>query len=355
MLLTKVVVLLTLMLCVLASTINNLPRRSCKSGAPHPLLPARTVFQFDTNNTWLENIAVRSNGHLLLTMLAPTASLYTLKDPYSKTPELSLLHTFDNATSLLGITEIDDDVFAFISATYADDPGSVSAPSTSIVWEVSFAGSEFSIRKGVDLSGVQIPNGITSIPHTSTVLVADACGGDITRCDLRNGMCTVILKDAQTGHSQGCLSTVGSVGVNGVHYRAEYLYWTNSDQVSLFKTRLGRDGYLPTNSTAAVETVGKLDAAFVDDFTEDDAGVFWIAAGTNNTIVALQSDDGSSQVLAGSLLEPTVAGCTAVAFGRTTQDRKTLYVVTNGGQQTPVNGVREPAKVVALDTAEFVY
>jgi hypothetical protein len=47
----------------------------------------------------------------------------------------------------------------------------------------------------------------------------------------------------------------------------------------------------------------------------------------------------------------TVAGDTACHFGRRQTDRKTLYVVTDGGLADPVNGtVVEGGKAIALDT-----
>ena len=53
----------------------------------------------------------------------------------------------------------------------------------------------------------------------------------------------------------------------------------------------------------------------------------------------------------GSQYQLTVAGDTACHFGRRQTDRKTLYVVTDGGLADPVNGtVVEGGKAIALDT-----
>ncbi|KAI1824257.1 hypothetical protein F4861DRAFT_269667 [Xylaria intraflava] len=339
MLLAKFQSLLAFIPYALASSAVDSSPRACKPGTPSHILPAKNIFQPNETGVWLENIAVRSNGDLLLTMLEPTASLYTLKRPYSEAPEFSLIHTFHNAPGLVGITETEADVFAVVSIQYGNSSDPVSAASA--IWGVSFMGSAFEIQKMADLPDAMLPNGITSFPGSSTVFVADSRGGDIIRCDLRIGACGDALKDAQTTPVS---NTSESVGVNGVHYREGYLSWSNSDLVSIFRSRLDQNGWPAANST--VETVGKVDAVFIDDFAEDDAGIFWIAAGRNNTIIALRSD-GSSEVVAGSPTELTVAGCTAVAFGRTIHDSRILYVVTNGQV--------EPAKVVALDAADYAY
>lgn len=73
------------------------------------------VWQFP-NGTWAENIAVRSNGQLLVTILS-SPELYEV-DPFGlETPQL--LQRFPNATGLLGIVELKEDVFAVVAGNYS--------------------------------------------------------------------------------------------------------------------------------------------------------------------------------------------------------------------------------------------
>lgn len=59
-------------------------------------------------------------------------------------------------------------------------------------------------------------------------------------------------------------------------------------------------------------------------------------------------------VVAGAQQESVVAGAIAGTFGRTSADRHILYVVTDGGLASPINGTFvEPAKVVAVDTSRL--
>ncbi|KAH8165607.1 hypothetical protein CIB48_g2645 [Xylaria polymorpha] len=336
MLLPKLYYLSTFYPCALALSVKTRSH----------LFPTHNVFQLNETGTWLENIAIRTNGDLLATMLTPTASLYTLKQPYSATREFSLLHTFENATGLLGITEISNDNFAILSAELDSTSNPVLGSST--IWGVSFEHDEFSTRKIASIPDVLLPNGITSIPNSSAVLVADSIGGTVTRCDTLTAICEVVLERTETKPVSSALSPLG---INGLHYRDGYIYWSNSNLVSIFRIRVDKQGY-PVPS-AKVETIGTVDASFIDDFAEDCNGRFYVATGGNNTIVELQQN-GSSKVVAGSLMDLTVAGSTAAAFGRTVHDSRTLYVVTNGAVKEPVNGKTEPAKIVALDTSRSV-
>ncbi|KAI2637435.1 hypothetical protein GGS21DRAFT_489212 [Xylaria nigripes] len=334
MLFSKFQSLLVLIPCALASTIAYPPSYCTQKRA------ARTIFQFKEAGVSLENIAVRPNGDLLVTMLAPNASLLTVKKPYSATPEVSLLYTFENQTGLLGITETKHDEFAFISVQNNSTTGPVS---TAAIWQVTFSregGVE--VEEAANITGVLLPNGLTSIKGSSAVLVADSFAGDITRCNLHSGSCEVVLSNAQTA---SVTDAAGTFGVNGVHYSKGYLFFSNSNQGAIFKTRVDRDGYPIANSTVA--TVGVLNNTFVDDFADDGLGTIFAATNINNTVVSLQSD-GLSEVVAGSLSEFTVAGSASLAFGRTKRDSGVLYVITSAGFAT-VNGTAAPAQIVALD------
>ncbi|KAI0401079.1 hypothetical protein F4802DRAFT_601354 [Xylaria palmicola] len=318
------------------------------------LLPTRSAFQFTEPRTWVENIAVRSNGDLLVTMLLPNASLYTLRRPYSATREVALVHTFQNASGLLGITETDTDTFAILSVRFTETLAAI--PGSSTLWGLSLRRDRLRTWKIASLPHVQVPNGITAIPGTSAVLAADSSGGTVTRCDTRTGTCEVVLA-ARAETTPGTGDGREPTGINGIHYRGGddgHVYWSNSNLASIFRTRVDRHGYLAANASADVQVqrVGRLDASFIDDFAIDDAGRFWVTVGHNNTVAALWRN-GEVEVVAGSLADFAVAGCTAAAFGRTAHDSRTLYVVTNGALRAPVNGTTEPGKIVAIDTSAY--
>jgi hypothetical protein len=90
-------------------------------------LVLRNVTQFP-NGTWVENLAVRSNGQLLVT-LASAPELY-LVDPIGGKQPL-LVHQFPSVVGLTGIAEVEKDVFAVVGGnlsltTFTSPPGSYS-------------------------------------------------------------------------------------------------------------------------------------------------------------------------------------------------------------------------------------
>ncbi|KAI4861183.1 hypothetical protein F4820DRAFT_434608 [Hypoxylon rubiginosum] len=327
-------------------------------------LPAKTIFQFNQTGTWLENLAVRPNGDLLMTMLTPSASLWTLKRPYSPHPEASLVHTFSGATGLNGITETSPDTFVLLSAEYSGVGEPVAG--SFAVWEVSFrrgpsSSSTPSIRKITDFPEAQLANGIASVPscESDIVLVGDSFAGSLWRIDTRTGAREPLIQQApsMSAPAGGALP----IGINGLKVRAGYAYWSNSAQVAVYRTRIDGHGYLAApapsataaDGTAVVveETVATLDGSpFVDDFAFDNRGLLWAATNGDNKVDVVRVGDGFVETVVGGAEEDTVAGDSAVAFGRTALDRDVLYVTTSG---TLPNSRTEPAKVVAVNRAGF--
>jgi len=342
MLFRTLLTLLTALPYISAATINYRELETWKHKTPGLPLPSQNIYQFNSNGTWIENIAVRPNGALLLTMLKPNASLYTVKRPHSSSREFSLVHTFDDATGLLGITEIYHDTFALVSLNGLNATNTQSGSTG--VWVVSpTARGPWDVKKVATLSDVVVPNGITSVPGSSAVLIADSIGGSVTRCDIRTGACASILSGPEFAPVPSDSSR--PIGINGIHYRAGYIYWSHSGLVSIFRRRADSEGYPVKNSES--ELVGTInDAQFIDDFAEDTAGRLWIATYLYSSVILLERD-GTSETVVGSSNKLTVGGCTSAAFGRTAPDKKILYVVTSGDDG------KEPAKVIAVDTSAF--
>lgn len=90
---------------------------ACAAALP---LPVRTIFQLDKTVpfSWFENVAIRGNGDLLVTMLSPNASVYSLHQPASGPAKVSIINIGD-ANGLLGIAETSPDVFAISGGTFS--------------------------------------------------------------------------------------------------------------------------------------------------------------------------------------------------------------------------------------------
>ncbi|KAI0007774.1 hypothetical protein F4779DRAFT_590540 [Xylariaceae sp. FL0662B] len=309
-------------------------------------LPSRVIAQLNETPTFLENIAIRENGDLLVTMFWPSANIYLVEGPYSNAPKLSILHTIDNANGLNGIAKTGLDTFV-VSAARFQDLGTPE-PNSTALWEISGQGP--SARKIVDIPEAGLLNGMAAIPNIApAVLSGDGTAGVIYRVDVTSGQHEVVLDVPElktvSGHTP-------NIGVNGVKVHDNYLYWSNTDLVAIYRVPIDSNGY-PV-SGAGVEKVAALEgAAAVDDFTFDEQGNIWAATDSDNTVVTIFTN-GTQVVTVGSPTELTIASDTAVEFGQTPQDSHILYITTAGGIVNPVNGtLTEPAKIVAADARNF--
>jgi hypothetical protein len=98
---------------------------------PLPYDSAVDVVWSFPDGTWIENLAVRQNGQVLCTSL--TAAALYLVDPFRHTTEL--IHQFDPDEDLLGVTEIENDIFAVVSANISFTT-STASPGSAKLWRV---------------------------------------------------------------------------------------------------------------------------------------------------------------------------------------------------------------------------
>jgi hypothetical protein len=304
-------------------------------------LPSKTIFQLE-KGSWIENIAVRSNNDLLLTLLS-TPDLYTFTPSSSKS---SLLYTFPNVTGLTGIAETTPDVFTvaggnFSLATVSSTPGSYS------VWRVDFRhGPSPAITKIADLPKASILNGMTTLPACpDKVLLSDNVLGLVWRLDTTTGEYEIAIQIPEMAPKPDQFTIEG---VNGIKISGPYLYFVNSFN-GLYRILIDSLGNVAPGAKA--ELLAPADP-FMDDFAIDGEGNAWVATNIGDTVLFVGAD-GKSETVLGSNTTLTVAGDTSAAFGRNGEE-KTLYVVTGGALGAPVNGtVTEGGKVVAVDTRGF--
>ncbi|KAI1101672.1 hypothetical protein F4804DRAFT_315212 [Jackrogersella minutella] len=310
-------------------------------------LPSRTLVQMNQTDDFIENIAVRGNGDLLVTLFHPSASVYTVRRPFSKFPTLSLVHTFQDANSTTGITETNPDTFV-VAAAFMRGPATP-CPNTTSFWELKFGREiqEVEARRIMHAPQAGLINGIASIPGTQpAVLAADGLLGLISRVDVTTGRYEIVLDIPELKPVAGRPLYIGA---NGLKVQDGFVYWSNTGRVSLYRFRIDDKGYPIKGSD--VEKVATVEGASgVDDFAFDKEGNIWVATDINNTIVTIRKG-GFQTVAVGSTTELTVGGDTAVGFGRTLMDKHILYVTTAGGAAAPINGtIIEPGKIVAVDT-----
>jgi hypothetical protein len=322
-------------------------------GVPLPL--AHSLIAQFPKPSWIENIAVRPNGDLILTQLTVTpeisnVTLYTIPRPFSPSPSPVPVHTFDGITNLFGIAEsaTTPDLFVLVGGNI---PNSSSA-GLYLVWTIDFGSRHNRPPKITQVThlNASLPNGLTAIPHRNAVLIADSFAGLTWHVNLATGVTSIAAQAPEMSPPLG--SAPGTVGINGIKIFKGYLYWTHSALAIIYRVRLDADGRRVQD--AKVETVAKLNATFLDDFAIRDDGIIWATTNSDNTLVAVQHETGQSVVVDGAAGELTVLGDTAAAFGRERDDGCVLYVVTCGGLRSKGEAAgKEGAKVVAVDTRGF--
>ena len=300
----------------------------------------RPLSQF-ANESWVENIAVRSNGQLLVTLFT-SPDLYQI-DPFQKDPTPRLVATFPETIGTLGIVEIEDDVFAITKGNVSLATATITPKSFS-VWKADFQHKDTPVlSKITNLPNAIFLNGITTVKKGSKfLLTADSLGGVIWRVNIETSEYDLMLNDTTTQPTGPLVE--GGFGVNGVHTKDGFLYFTNSNR-GFFRVPIHEDG----TQAGAVEAI--TDFAPSDDFTFDKKGDAYVSRGAVDLIVKV-TPTGTVTPLAYKNTDASVLieGNTAVQFGRTERDCSTLYVTTNGGQTGLVNGTSvQGGRVLAID------
>ncbi|KAM0405834.1 hypothetical protein HYE67_010165 [Fusarium culmorum] len=312
--------------------------------------PAKTLGQLPLG-TWLENIAVRSNGDLLATELWPAASVYTVADP-SCSKGLKELVTIPSIQGILGITELSSapgkpETFVFVGSNATGLSQLI--PGTFKAFALEFHNkrnqASVKVRKISDMTEKStFLNGVEAIPGVPAVLVSDSVKGFVGRLDTNTG----VFDDAAFEFPEMAPIAAGAFGINGIKIRNNYLYFSNSNAVKIYRTAITAAGYPVKGSKPQLVADFSKTVAFVDDFAFDAQGNIYAASNSDNSVVFIDTKSGKSRIVLGGVDEMAVPGSTAVAFGRTKKDKNTYYVSTGGGLFKPVGGTKtEGAKVVA--------
>lgn len=363
------------------------PISSClNQNDPSLPLQSRTIFQFGPGNdkTFLENIATRANGDLLVTMAVPQSNVFAIQNPMTSCPNMVPVFQVPGSNGTHGITEIANrpDVFAVVAGniSLSGNPANGVLGSNSL-WELDLRTSgnaaapgpktgvapdpscpaalplEVNARKIADMPMAPRLNGLAAVPGTSAVLVGDSQLGVAFRVDTATGAVSTALDFPEMKPVPGAGSADDALGLNGMKVRGGALYFTTAASRTVYRVAIMPDGSGPMPG-AAVETIAAVPtASWMDDIDVRDDGSLWVTTNTGNTLLALEPSAAANGTAAGAARAQfnapvvalgaanasTVAGAASVSFGRGSVSRNTAFVVTGSGS--------EPAKVVAVDTA----
>ncbi|KAJ6011943.1 hypothetical protein N7499_013086 [Penicillium canescens] len=269
----------------------------------------RKVYQFP-NGTWVENIAVRANGNLLVTLVNVPEVWEVMPSAKPGGSEARLVHHFTSEAMATGIAELSPDVFAVIT------PNSV--------WRVN-------LNEGCEESPVRLAtlpagnlNGMATLDHeTGRVAISDSEAGLVWGLDTQTRNFSVILRDETMAANtkEGPL-----LGINGLKVHGGYVYYVNTPERIFCR--------IPINTTTGhalgpreVITQGVL----ADDFAISPQGVAYLA-GLRDNIMTRVFMNGTREVVAGHRNSTTLMSATSAGFGRKL-GAGTVYITT-GGKQT---------------------
>lgn len=297
----------------------------------------RTVIQF-SNPTWLENVAPARNGSLLVSVIG-RAEVLLIHDPTLVPATSSILATFPNRTSVLGITEYEPDVFAI--AVGSTTPDNQPVEGTFGIWRIDLANK--GVSKITDTPSLGLLNGMAAL-NKDTILVADSWRGNIVKLDVKTKKYGVVLEDASLKSNFSAPSL--PLGVNGLRLHGDYLYYSNTVQRLIGRVKIDKKtgkAAGPYHIIAQGQTI-----SVPDDFAVAKDGSVYLTS----PLAAPEGDTLQKVSLNGKVeLVAKVDGPTAAQFGRTSRDKNVLYLSSMGG--FGANGApKQGGKVIAVNLSK---
>ena len=302
--------------------------------------PTRLVYQFP-EGTWVENIAVRPSGSLLVTLFT-SPDLYLI-DPSTEHPEAHLVHHFPSNLALSGITETTPDTYYVIGLNVT-----LATPallSSNFIYRVHFPDPSSNRTPDISVAafvpGAIFLNGLVTLNPT-TLLASDSVLGAVWAIDITTGTSTVVIKD-----SLFLPTSAFFLGINGIRlFRNHTLYFANSAQDFLATIPIHPNG---TAAGPVTKLASPAPGTRYDDFALDTWGDAFLSTQAGDRIAEVRPD-GSQFIVAGKVNTTTIAEPTSAQFGR--DGKRTLYVTTGGGLAAPIDGVEiVGGQVVAVDLA----
>ncbi|CAG5156549.1 uncharacterized protein ALTATR162_LOCUS4346 [Alternaria atra] len=295
------------------------------------------------NPTWLEGIAVRHNGQILTTTIS--APILLQIDPSQKRDSIAVARIPD-ATSTLGITELEKDVF-YVSAGDMSNVTATSLVFPSKIWQVDmrhFRANEqgnvtrpAKISLVADLSNTTFVNTLSRLgpKDNSAILISDSGAGHVLRLDVRTGVASVVINDPTM-----LPNVPGSAGVSGIHIHGSELFYANFAAATFLKMPISLITGKPVGPATLI-TNGTL----IDDFTlSRDGKKAWACTNPRNQLIEIDIPGQSFRTVAEGL------NATSAALGRGRFDRDSVYFVSGGGLDFPLtNPGVSGGRVVKVD------
>jgi hypothetical protein len=291
----------------------------------------RLIYQFP-DGTFIENIALRPNGELVLNTFAD-GQIFTI-DPTDEQPVPQLAAKIPEVTGVTGIAHIGPDIY-LVSAGITDIPNMTfddgSAQVNVIDLNQPCSGSNQTITLVRKVPEANILNGMTSLPgQPHLFLSVDSKTGDIYRINIETNDIDIAFQDDQLGLIENPPVPLGG---NGIHASEGYLYFTQSARQYFGRIKIGPTG----EKLGEVEVITKLISnstaiSVYDDFTRGPDGAFYVTQEPQSLIRI--TEDGQQTVLMDENSDVVANGTTCAVMSK---DGTKVYVGTYTGQVVEVS------------------
>jgi hypothetical protein len=318
-----------------------------------PMLPVPAVtltpVAYFLEKYFLENLAVRADGSVLITAVLQKELWYVPRlEPRAEVRPV-LVHAFDHPVT--GIAEIEPDVF-IVSLTegYTTHESHLAridfngwTPGKPVSPEAIFT---FDDR-------VRALNG-SCLLGPGVLAVADCFAGLIWRVDLAGDSATArvwLAHDTMARDPDSEVAPPPQPGVNGVRYgaRTGYLYYTSTAQKVFMRVPVDPATLDPAGDAQFVAAIDNADDFCIDE----DAGFAYVTRHRANTLdrVPLAPRHGSEvRHIAGDPFDPILPGPSSAAWGRRSGDYgRVAYVTTDGGTTAPPEGIIRKASLLRVE------
>jgi hypothetical protein len=302
---------------------------------------------------FLENLAVRADGSILVTVLNRKQLWYVPAPDGDQPVTPTLVHTFDHFA--MGIVETEPDIFYVSTVNQATlerfdmrgwVPGATVRPTRVLTFD-----------QPAGLNGA-------CLIAPRVILLADSLAGLIWRVDIAEDGLTATAsvwlqhRTMAADPDSGFTSPLGpQPGINGIRYaaRTNVVYYTSSAQKRFMRVSVDPATHKPVGEPDTVAS-----DVTPDDFCLDEnAGVAYLTTHTANTIVRVplnaRADGDATSVVAGDPFTEQLVGPSSAAWARGPADYgRIAYVTTDGGHTAieyhrPGNdGIVRPARVVRV-------
>jgi putative intracellular protease/amidase len=282
---------------------------------PEAIVPAQVIAEFPVN-TFLENIAIDSQGTIFITS-------YEEGKIYRVTPagECREFAKMDGKVAGIVVDRAGNLLVA----------GALSGK-TPTIFRIDATGA---IEFLITLPEAIFLNGMTHL-HGDRYLVADSYKGAIWAIDATAKTAQIWVQDNLLARSD---PNHPFPAVNGIKRYDRSLFVSNTQRQLLVRIPLDERS-IPGKPEVFLTNIN------LDDFAFDVQGNLYGTTHVYQSVVRISPDKETTQI---AKAEQGMAGSTALAFGRTRRDRTSLYVTTNGGMSLPLPTGVQPGKVVRLE------